>query len=274
VKRFFPLFLALASCAVMRPIVASNADLADARSALLARAEGARLARISGYLERHPAGAWASDFRATFDTEEPAFYRASTKSRGAAIDYLAWLPRGPHAAAAFALVRSFDEHEPEDEQARMLKAAQENEKRLERLAQDRQDAKDAALEAARVLVDPAIYGRPLEQSPELAGFMLGGLNFGRTPTKRTRVLSFTIPSKTAPLERTLEFTVSLTIANGAVAGAVIDGPDLFQRWAEASLVREVSPSDGERFVRDAVTTLARGQVEIALSNNLVTFTKK
>jgi len=275
VKRFFALLLAsCAACAVIRPIVASNGDLADARTVTLARAEGDRLARIGKYLERRPKGEWAGEFRAAFDAEEPAFYRASTKSRSAAIDYLAWLPRGPHAGAAFALVRSFDEHEPEDEQARMLKAAQENEKRLERLAQDRQDAKDAALEAARVLVDPAIYGRPLEQSPELARFMLGGLNFGRTPTKRARVLSFTIPSKNGPLERTLEFAVSLTIVNDAVMGAAIDGPDLFQRWAEASLVREVSPSDGERFVRDAVTTLAQGHVEIGLSNNLVTFTKK
>ena len=55
---------------------------------------------------------------------------------------------------------------------------------------------------------------------------------------------------------------------------MIDGPDLFQHWAEAALVREVSASEAEHFVRDAVTTLARGQVEVALSNNLVTFAKK
>ena len=272
-KRLLPLVL-LTQCAVMRPIVASNADLAEARQVKLARAEGDRLARMGKYLEHNPSGEWAGEFRAAFDAEEPAFYRSSTKSRSAAIDYLAWLPRGPHAEAAFALVRSFDEPVAETEEARMLKAAQEDEKRLERLAQERQDAKDAALEVSRVLVDPTNYGRPVEQSPELARFMLGGLNFGRTPTRRTRVLSFTIPSKTGPLPRTLEFTVTLTKSGENVTGAVIDGPDLFQRWTEAALVREVSPSEAEHFVRDAVTTLARGQVDVALSNNLVTFAKK
>jgi hypothetical protein len=273
VKRLLPLVL-LTQCAVMRPIVASNADLAEARQVKLAHAEGDRLSRMGKYLEHHPKGEWAGEFRAAFDAEEPAFYRASTKSRGAAIDYLAWLPRGPHAEAAFALVRSFDEPVAETEESRMLNAAQQNEKRLERLAQERQDAKDAALEAAHVLVDPANYGRHVEQSPDLARFMLGGLNFGRTPTKRTRVLSFTIPTKNGPLARTLEFTVTLTTKDENVVGAVIDGPDLFQRWAEASLVREVSPSEAQDFVRDAVTTLARGQVDVALSNNLVTFAKK
>jgi len=274
VKRLL-LPLLLASCAVMRPIVASNGDLVEARQVKLAHAEGDRLSRMGKYLEHRPNGEWAGEFRVAFDAEEPAFYRASTKSRAAAIDYLAWLPRGPHAEAAFALVRSFDEPVAETEEARMLKSAEENEKRLERLAQERQDAKDAALEAARVLVDPINYGRPVEQSPELARFMLGGLNFGRTPTKRTRVLSFTIPSKTGPVVRTLEFTVTLTRSSDVqVTGAVIDGPDLFQRWAEATLVREVSASEAEHFVRDAVTTLAQGRVDVSLSNNLVTFAKK
>jgi hypothetical protein len=273
VKRLLPIFVV--SCAVMRPIVASNGDLADARQVKLAHAEGDRLSRIEKYLERRPNGEWAGEFRAAFDAEEPAFYRDSNKSRAAAIDYLAWLPRGPHAQAAFALVRSFDEPQAETEEARMLESARKDEKRLERLAEERQDAKDAALEAAHVLVDPANYGRPVEQSPELARFMLGGLNFGRTPTKRTRVLSFTIPSKNGPLARTLEFTVTLTKTEAEnVTGAVLDGPDLFQRWAEAALVREVSPSDAEHFVRDAVTTLAREQVDVTLSNNLVTFAKK
>ena len=272
-KRLLPLLL-LTQCAVMRPIVASNGDLAEARHVKLARAEGERLSRIGKYLEHRPNGEWAGEFRAAFDAEEPAFYRSSTKSRDAAIDYIAWLPHGPHAQAAFALVRSFDEPMAETEEARMLKAAQDDEKRLERLARERQDAKDAALEASRVLVDPANYGRRLEQSPELARFMLGGLNMGRTPTKRTRVLSFTIPTKNGPLARTFEFTVTLTIEGEKVAGAVIDGPELFQRWAEAALVREVSASEAEHFVRDAVTTMAQGRVDVSLSNNLVTFARK
>jgi hypothetical protein len=271
-KRIFPLLLA--SCTVIRPITASNADLVDARSVRLARAEGDRLARMSTYLEHHPKGEWASDFRAAFDAEEPAFYRASTKSRGAAIDYIAWLPHGPHAQAAFALVRSFDEHEPEDEQGRLLKAAQEDEKRLERLAQERTYANKGAVEAARVVLDPAIYGRKLEESNDLVRFFSSGMNIGRTPTKRTRVLPYTIPAKNGPIARTLELTVSLAFDRGVITSAVIDGPDLFQRWAEAALTREVSPDEAERYVRDAVTTLAHGAVSVEVANNLVTVAKK
>jgi hypothetical protein len=270
-----PLFLA--SCALARPMVASNADLSDYRAVALARAEGERLARATRYLDRHPDGAWAADVRAAFATEEPAYYQASTKSRSAALDYLAWLPRGPHADAAFALVRSFDEREPEDESSRMVKAAAENEKRLERLAEERALANDAAVEAARVALTPAIYGRPLEQPTELSRWLSSGMNIGRTPTHRTRVLGYTIPSKNGPIVRTLEFTLTATITSDAVASVVIDGPELFMRWAEAALAREVTQGEAERYVRDAVTTLARSPgdaLSVTVENNLITVLPK
>ncbi len=255
-KRLALLFVT--SCALTRPLTASNDDLADHRAFVLARTEGDRLARATRYLEKHPNGAWSKDVRATFDAEEPGYYRASTKSRTAAIDYIAWLPRGPHADAAFALVRSEDEHEPEDEQSRMLKAARENEARLERAAEERAAAHDAALSTLHAVVAD-VYGKPLEAAPDLTQLLLGGMNFGATPSHRTRILHFEIPSRAGPIARTLQIDIDVVRdASGRVTSSTVTGPELFQRIAETVLLREVLPDEGDRYVRDAVTTLARG----------------
>lgn len=251
------LFLSPA-CAIVRPVTASNADLVDHRAFVLAHTEGDRLARATQYLEKHPDGAWSKDVRAAFDAEEPGYYRASTRSRSAAIDYIAWLPRGPHADAAFALVRSEDEHEPEDEQARMLKAAHENEVRLARAAEERSVAHDAALSTLHAVVAD-VYGKPLEASPDLTHLLLGGMNFGATPSHRTRVLHFELPSRAGPVVRTLQIEIDVVRdAADRVTSSTVSGPELFQRIAETVLLREVPPDEGDRYVRDAVTTLARG----------------
>jgi len=232
----------LASCAVVRPLTASSSDLADHRAIVLERDEGARLARELQYLERHPKGAWADDVRAAFDTEEARYYQACQKSRAAAVDYLAWLPRGPHARAATELVLSFDEHESDDEQSRMLRAARENEARLERASEERTDAENVALEALRV-----------------ARYLLGGLSLGATPSDRTRTRHFTLPAQPEPLGRVLEVTLHVSRGAGDVVdSAEVTGPSLFARMAEASMLRAVTPAEAERYVRDLVEALARG----------------
>ncbi len=252
------LALALCSCAAVRPLTASNADAADHRSFTLARAEGERLRLATHYLERHPDGAWAPDVRAAFDAEEPRYYAASQKSRAAAIDYLAWLPRGPHAEAALSLVLSFDEHEPETESARMVAAARANEARLERAAQDREEAENAALESLRAVIDASVYGKKLEDDGDLTRFLLAGRSIGTTPSRRTRFRRFTIPTRNGPIERTLEITVDVHQSEaGVVTGATVTGPELFARMAEASLLREVAPAEAERYVRDALESMTR-----------------
>ena len=257
--RFALALVALSSCAVVRPLTASNADAADHRAFVLARAEGERLRSASQYLARHPNGAWAADVRAAFDREEPRFYASSEKSRAAAVDYLAWLPDGPHANAAVALVISFDEHEPEDEASRMVAAARANEARLERAARDREDAEETALESLRVVLDPSIYGKKLEEDAELARFLLAGRSVGKTPTRRTRTRDFTIPTKNGQIARTLEITVDVDASGGTVREAIVSGPALFARMAEASLLREVSPDEAERYVRDAALSMVRAR---------------
>jgi hypothetical protein len=252
--------LLLASCAVTAPLTASNGDLADHRDFVLARDEGERLARATRYLERHPSGAFAAEVRGAFAAEEPAYYRACQKSRSRAVDYLAWLPHGPHADAAVALIISFDEHQPEDEQSRMLRAARENEARLERAAEDRSDAENVALETLRIVVQPVVYGRKLEEDGELTRYLLAGRSIGATPSLRTRTRRFTVPARSGPVERTLEITLHVERDDGdVVTAAEVSGPALFARMAEASMLREVSAAEAERYVRDVVSAMARAR---------------
>jgi hypothetical protein len=257
-RRALALVPLLASCAAVRPLTASNADLVDHRAVVLARDEGQRLRRAHEYLERHPKGAWAEDVHALFDREEPSYYRACKKSRSAAVDYLAWLPQGPHAEAAASLLLSFDEHEPQDEKSRMLRAAQKNEERLERAAEERQAAESIALEALRVALDPSAYGRKLEEDGGLTRYLLAGTSFGATPSARTRSRTFTIPTRASPLERTLEVTLRVLLDDGGAVTAVeIYGPALFARMAEASTLRVASPAEADRYARDVVETMRR-----------------
>lgn len=267
----------VAGCAVVRPMVASNDNLADHRAFVLARAEGDRLAHAQRYLESHPRGAWAADVRAAFDVEEAAYYRNSTRSRDAAIDYIAWLPRGPHVAAAYALVRSFDEHEPEDEASRMVSAARASEERFERAAAERQAATDAVLVPLRLVVDPDVYGRPLADSHELSSWLLAARNFGATPTRRTRSVTFTLPSRDATLPRTLEITVEIEQRGDVVSGVVVSGPDLFARTAAANLLREPTAAEAETYVRDLVMTLVRARaasVHVEFAAGAMHFTRE
>lgn len=275
--RFSLALVALCSCTVVRPLTASDADAADHRAFVLARAEGERLRAASHYLERHPNGAWADDVRGAFDREEPRFYASCEKSRAAAVDYLAWLPEGPHAKAAVALVISFDEHAPEDEASRMVAAARANEARLERAARDREDAEETALESLRVVLDASVYGKNLEEDGDLDRFLLAGRSLGRTPTRRTRTRDFTIPSKNGQIARTLEITVDVDATGGAVREAVVSGPGLFARMAEASLLREVSPAEAERYVRDAVDSMVRARgagLSVRIEPDTVTVTRQ
>ncbi|HEY1958461.1 MAG TPA: hypothetical protein VGH28_22745 [Polyangiaceae bacterium] len=240
-------------------MTASDGDAADHRAYALARVEGERLRLASQYLERHPNGAWAADVRAAFDAEEPRYYAWSEKSRAAAVDYLAWLPKGPHADAAVALVISFDEPMPEDEASRMVAAAHANEARLERAAEAREDAEETALESLRVGIDASIYGKKLDDDGDLARFLLAGRSVGKTPDRRTRYREFTIPARNGPIPRTLELTVQVEETGGLVTGVVVFGPQLFARMAEASLLREVAPAEAERYVRDAVDAIVRAR---------------
>jgi len=257
-------FLLLTGCAVVRPVAAPSGDLSDYRAFALAKTEGQRLALATAYLEHHPNGAWAADVRASFQREEPDYYQACTRTRSRAIDYLAWLPQGPHAEAALATVHAFDEHVPDTEAARMLRDARANEARLEQQAQERSAANQTLLAALSLAIDANVYGRPLGASEPLARWISAGRNWGVTPGRRAVGLPFTVPTSSGPEPRSLDFVLTATLDGVTVVAIEISGPHMFERWAETSLLRPLGAdaatrAEALRFAQDAVTTLLKGR---------------
>src|ERR1700722_6068163 len=116
-------FSVLSGCAVPKALFTSNSDLADYRAFRIAAHEGVRLARAQRYVERHPRGMWVDEGRRAFDQEEPAYLDRASETRAKTSEYLADLPRGPHAEAAIALLTAFDTHLEDADTDRLLHEA-------------------------------------------------------------------------------------------------------------------------------------------------------
>src|SRR5580658_5800709 len=98
------LLMFASACAVPKALFTSSNDLTDYRAFRIAAHEGVRLARAQRYIERHPRGMWVDDVRRAFDQEEPLYFERASETRAKVSEYLADLPRGPHADAAIALL--------------------------------------------------------------------------------------------------------------------------------------------------------------------------
>jgi hypothetical protein len=229
------------ACAVSRPLVSSTDDYADYRAFRLAAHEGPRLARAQHYLDAHPQGAWASEVRAAFDAEEPAFFEAAKTSRRRALDYLVDLPRGPHAAAALALLEAFDAKDDDFETTKLLAAARRTDAMLDRAASRRRAVGDLVVGDVAALLGDGVYGVAIEEAPIELRRMLGGLAPTTWGALRTRVdvdVSFVLPTPAGSEERVASVELSLKVdAAGAIVEGRVWGPDLFVRWAEADGIR-------------------------------------
>jgi hypothetical protein len=238
------LFL-LPACAMGRQIAADNDDLADYRAFRVAAHEGTRLRRAQGYLEAHPKGRWAAEVRAVFEEEEPAYFEAAKTSRDKVRDYLVDLPQGPHADAAMSLLVALDAKVEDVETARLLRDARRTEATLEAAAQKRRALGEAITNAVAALLDPAVYGAPLDDAPPLLRRVLGGeatFTWGRLPARRESDYFFVLPSREGGDSRVATMVVAVTLDAGRIVEGRIEGGDLFVRWDEADNLRPLDAS--------------------------------
>jgi hypothetical protein len=240
------LFLLVSGCAVGRQLIADNGDLADYRSFRVALREGVRLSRASLYLDAHPRGTWTAEVRAAFDAEEPAYFEACKGSRAGVREYLVDLPRGPHAGAAFALLVAYDAKVEDIETARLMQGARRTEAQLEAAAARRRAVGEAILGATGALLEDHVYGAPIGEAPESLRRALGGEvspTWGPIPASRERDLFYALPSREGREDRAV--TLKLSVAQddrGAIVAGRIEGQDLFVRWDEADLLRQLDAS--------------------------------
>lgn len=231
----------LSGCAVGRQLVASPADLEAYRRVRTASDQGARLAAAQRYLEEHPRGRWRDEVSAIFAREEPAYFAASQGSRDGVRGYLGALPRGPHAEAALALLVAYGRKVDDVETARLLRGARETELTLAQAAAERQTFDEWMLAAISTLVNDR------NPSPEAIVRLLvgeGEATWGVGLDRGVRGFPYSVPSPGGLVPRRADVRLNVERAkDGSVSRAVIEGPDLFVRWAEA---RKLSAYDADR----------------------------
>lgn len=233
-------------CAVLRPITASNDDLADYRAFRVAAHEGVRLAAAQRYVENHPRGAWAEEVRVAFAEEEPVYFERASETRAKTSEYLASLPRGPHATAAIALLTAFDTHVEDLETDRMLKNARRMEASLEHASLQRRALGETILGDVAALVDPDVFGATADQVPAAMRRALGGLapaTWGHPAPVREDDFFYVIPTHLVRESRVATLELALVFERGLVAQGMLSGTDLFVHWDEADEVKPRDPTE-------------------------------
>jgi hypothetical protein len=258
------------ACAVQRQMLAAPDELADYRAFASAAREGARLASAQRYLERHSQGAWADEVRAAFDAEEPAWFENAKVSRSRAREYVVDLPRGPHADAARALLVLFDEHQGDIDTLELLAASRRTAAMLDVEAARRKHVSDVVLEDLAALLDPPTWGARLDAlPPPLASAMRGEAPRtwgGAPPARRDEHLFFVVPTPQGSQARVVDVRLQLWLEGGRIADGVIEGEDLFVRWAEAMQTRVLDPTSAadRRSAAAAIAEVLSGALEAAL----------
>jgi hypothetical protein len=235
-----------ASCAIGQRLVAEDGDLADYRAYRIAAHEGVRLARAQRYLDAHPRGTWVTEVREALQEEEPQYFEASTSSREKTSEYLADLPRGPHAEAAIALLTAFDTHVEDVETARLMREARTSEAKLERSSAQRRAVGETILADVAALLDDGVYGVAIGEWPASLRRQLRGTaqeTWGRPRRARSEDLFYSVPSRLVRESRLATVEITVELDRGKAVRGMVRGPDLFVHWEEADDVRPRDPTD-------------------------------
>ncbi len=236
-------------CASFRHVIAEDQDVADYRSFRVAAHPGRRLGYASVYLTEHPHGAFAADVHAAFDAEEEAYFERAKSSRSAARDYLTYLPRGPHAAQAVALITAFDTNLEEKELMEVARKVRRDEALLEKAAIARRRVGETILASVGALTVDQLYGARIEDAPApvirvLASDMPNaGPTWGGPRFDKETDLFFLLP--TQPERESRVATVKVQLFRdpaGYVTAGEVSGEDLFVRWQEADRIVALDPS--------------------------------
>lgn len=240
------LALALLGCSSARMFVASSSDHEDYRAIRMAAHPGTRLARARTYLERHPKGVYAKEVNSIYESEEPAYFERAKASPDGARDYLASLPRGPHADAASAALREAYERGDEIALDRELRDGRIAEARFQRVRKARKAVAAAVLDALGALTDPELLGARLDAPPRslvLAVHGDGGSLSG-LPRESERDLFFTLPGATDRRDKDRVLTLRLVVEEREhrIRRLSVSGADWFVHWAEADATESLDPT--------------------------------
>jgi len=226
--------MALIGCAPMTQLTASTRDFDDYRAYRLAAHEGRRLELADRYLTNHPRGAWVGEVTEAFREGELAYFSLARRSRDGVRNYLAYLPKGPHAAEARGFLESYDGQRRELRDEQWLADARTTESRLSQWAEERRGLNEVIFDALSVMLSPEL--ETATHSTIASVFARAG-GRGRTwgiGRAEHRELYFTVPTGQTFVRRSLAFDLEAELVGDRVIGAVLRGRGLFLRWCESA----------------------------------------
>ena len=256
--------LVVTGCAELRPMTATSTDLADYRKVRLAATVPEHLVASQEYLAHHPDGAWAVDVRASYEREEAEYFAHAQTSRARAVEYLSYLPRGPHADAALATLRAFDGHIADDETSRLVAAAKRTTAELDARSAERKQIQEDLLAAIAAIVR-APLGVPLDRAPDLARALRGkGSGTWGDGLVRKEHYVYVLPIKNGSVDRDLEVTMEVRLREGVLVSAELRGVGLLSRLSELASTQPSGAAERAAalaYVEDVVRGATSGQTD-------------
>ena len=254
-------------CAAARQVTASADDYQAYRRMRLAPTLEDRLSRSFSYLREQPNGRWQAEVKTWFSTNEARYFERSQNSLEHLRAYLSALPDGPHAQAAAERISELELAE---------KHALRREHELTARASEVEEKLGAAQTMRRELVRQVIgwtehlsrirsFGRPTH---ELDHEFIYEWRL-REPEARCEAdrcvkplsLPYAVPEARRLGARRAVFDVTLLLERGGVVRALLTGPELWNRLAEAA---EVRPIPADPSARAEAVMRARQLVESAI----------
>jgi hypothetical protein len=252
--------LALAGCVMGRQAGASVKEHTLYRQARTAATLEDRLAAAHAYQNDFPDGAWTPEVRGWLESAHADYYARIRDDPAALRGYLAILPQGSDSARE---VRSrLGELEVEEK----YRAAQEFEFEvqaakidceLKRASAQRQAVVDRVMLFVSYVSAIRSWGEPTSSldhdflyqwriRPPRSHCALGRCT-------KTEIMPYAIPEERQLSRRVAVFDVVIEIDKGGVSRAVVTGPELFSRIAEALELKSVAPDDAHARL-EALTT--------------------
>ncbi|MBN2195585.1 MAG: hypothetical protein JW751_22385 [Polyangiaceae bacterium] len=241
--------LVVTGCAGLRRLGARPAEYAAYREVRTAETVEERLTAAHAYLNRYPGGVWTEELGRWYRAEEARYWAESYDSLPRLRAYLAALPQGLHHGEVARRVRELElarEYAREREQRFELRA-REIAAELDAAQRGRQILLVEVTRFIQLLAGIRTWGAP---TSELDSTFLHHWRILRPMARcvggrcaKTLSLDYAVPEAGALSSRQAIFDVVVELERGRVARAVLTGPELWNRVAEAVSLRPVAPDD-------------------------------
>jgi hypothetical protein len=243
------MMLLAGGCETFRTLTAPQDEYSAYRKVRTARSIEERLKASDAYLEQHPEGRWSGEVRPWFQRAEAKYFSHRDENPVGLAEYLAVLPHGPHASTARLELLRHRARVAEGAQARLAIDARYTEQRLAELARQRESARETLGAWVGRLLAIRTWG---QRTSALDDEFIFAWRIDKPQARceedrcfKLVELPFDLPGGGDDAKREMDFEVVLTLEQGGVQQAALQGPGMFSRLYEAARAKPVIAGDNQ-----------------------------